>query len=97
MSLPTASNTSPVTPTPAVVPQDNARVAGFVDRRGSAGAESGRLERRQFGSSHAELSEAGRELALAIDRYKVTHHRRYLTCDEMLRVLTDLGYAKQSD
>ncbi len=42
------------------------------------------------------LSDEGRELALAIDQYKVQHHRRYLTCDEMLSVLTDLGYEKQS-
>ena len=38
--------------------------------------------------------EAGRELAVAIDEYKVEHHRRYLTCDEMLSVMTALGYEK---
>lgn len=65
----------------------------FVDRRGARGrSEDG--ERRQFGSSHSGLSEAGRELAIAIDQYKVQHHRRYITCDEMLSVLRDLGYAK---
>jgi hypothetical protein len=67
----------------------------FVDRRSSDG-EPSRPERRQFGSSHAGLSDDGRELALAIDEYKVQHHRRYLTCDEMLKVLWSLGYVKQS-
>ncbi|QDT02639.1 hypothetical protein K227x_10170 [Rubripirellula lacrimiformis] len=67
---------------------------GFVDRRSSSSNVSARSERRQFGSAHLGLSEQGRELALAIDQYKVEHHRRYLTCDEMLQVMTSLGYAK---
>ena len=67
----------------------------FVDRRGSRGRTGGG-ERRQFGSSHSGLSEAGRELALAIDQYKVENHRRYITCDEMLTVLGGLGYRKNA-
>lgn len=73
---------------------------GFVERRGQAdkgcrpvpGQVSG--ERRQFGSSHQGLSEAGRELAQAIDRYKLENHRRYITCDEMLTILEGLGYRR---
>ncbi len=80
----------------SVHPSAEAPEANFVDRREAAGGQTGRPERRQFGSSHAGLSEAGRELALAIDAYKVQNHRRYLTCDEMLKVLSSLGYAKQS-
>jgi hypothetical protein len=68
--------------------------SNFVDRRNSSGSESGSDERRQFGSSHVGLSDDGRELALAIDQYKMRHHRRYLTCDEMLTVLRSLGYEK---
>lgn len=68
----------------------------FIDRRNIADPESRGPERRQFGSSHAGLSDDGRELALAIDQYKIQHHRRYLTCDEMIRVLSSLGYSKQS-
>lgn len=69
----------------------------FIDRRAPQQAEGqGKNERRQFGSSHAGLSDDGRELALAIDHYKVTQHRRYLTCDEMLTVLRNLGYSKQT-
>ncbi len=66
----------------------------FVDRRTTAATGQQQPERRQFGSSHSRLSPAGRELAVAIDEYKVQHHRRYLTCDEMLSVMTRLGYEK---
>jgi hypothetical protein len=69
----------------------------FVDRRSTAGQAQPRGERRQFGSSHAGLSDDGVELATAIDQYKVRTHRRYLTCDEMLSVLRSLGYRKQVD
>ncbi|TWU65152.1 MULTISPECIES: hypothetical protein [Crateriforma] len=69
---------------------------GFVDRRQGSGGRGGHNERRQFGSSHAELSQEGRELALAIDQYKLQNHRRYITCDEMLKVLHQLGYQRVS-
>lgn len=74
--------------------QTQRREAGFVDRRASSGTRSGGSERRQFGNSHSGLSPDGRELALAIDQYKVEHHRRYLTCDEIINVLEDLGYSR---
>ncbi|KAA5544669.1 hypothetical protein FYK55_08560 [Roseiconus nitratireducens] len=74
------------------MPDGSART-GFVDRRRQNSGPNG-SERRQFGSSHRELSEAGRELAQAIDQYKLQHHRRYITCDEMLAVLSQLGYHK---
>ena len=67
----------------------------FTDRR-RPGGSNGNTERRQFGSSHENLSDEGRELALAIDQYKLQHHRRYITCDEMLFVITRLGYSKQN-
>ena len=76
------------------VPAENGK--SFFDRRNLAEDKTNRPERRQFGSSHSGLSEAGRELALAIDEYKIQHHRRYLTCDEMLTVLSALGYSKSS-
>jgi hypothetical protein len=66
----------------------------FPDRRKQSVEDPNRLERRQFGDGHRGLSGAGRELALAIDRYKLRHHRRYLTCDELLRVMMQLGYTK---
>ncbi len=52
------------------------------------------LERRQFGNTYSELSAVARELAVAIDTYKVAHHRRYITFEEMLRIVQQLGYAK---
>lgn len=67
---------------------------GFVDRRSANSRSLGSNERRQFGSSYQGLSEEGRELALAIDQYKLEHHRRYITCDEMLMVIKSLGYSK---
>ena len=65
----------------------------FVDRRQQPGvAERG--ERRQFGNSYNNLSPEGRQLAEAIDAYKVEHHRRYITTDELLGVLGRLGYKR---
>jgi len=65
----------------------------FVDRR-TQHAASKSSERRQFGNSYRDLSPAGQELAEAIDSYKVNHRRRYITTDEMLAVLSTLGYKK---
>jgi hypothetical protein len=53
------------------------------------------VERRQFSSSYQDLSPAGREVAFAIDDYKVRHRRRFITYDEMLHVMQSLGYQKQ--
>lgn len=67
----------------------------FVDRRdyGSASVPPVR-ERRQFVNSHDGLSPAARELAQAIDQYKVRHRRRFLSYEEMLAVVESLGYHK---
>ncbi len=67
--------------------------SSFVDRRTQDESSSG-FERRQFGNSHATLSPDARELAEAIDAYKVDHHRRYITFEEMLKVIHALGYKK---
>lgn len=68
---------------------------GFVDRRAPADPHDDRgFERRQFGSSHCDLSPDARELALAIDQYKLDHRRRYITCEEMLLVIRQLGYSR---
>lgn len=67
----------------------------FVDRRDYASASpppGG--ERRQFTNSHEGLSPQARELALAIDEYKVRHRRRFITYEEMLCVVESLGYHK---
>ena len=63
----------------------------FADRRQRPGSGE-RGERRQFGNSYHDLSPEGQRLAEAIDAYKVDHHRRYITTDELLGVLSRLGY-----
>ena len=67
----------------------------FVDRRQNQGDSSaaGR-ERRQFTNSHEELTPDARELAIAIDGYKLMHRRRFITFEEMLSVVKSLGYHK---
>jgi hypothetical protein len=67
----------------------------FVERRVTAPETSfdGR-ERRQFTNSHDDLSPDARELATAIDNYKLQHRRRFITFEEMLYVLKMLGYSK---
>lgn len=68
-------------------------VANFLDRRRDENAPTS-TERRQFTNSHASLSPNARELAEAIDHYKVRNRRRYITFEEMLQVITQLGYEK---
>jgi hypothetical protein len=73
-------------------------VLPFIDRRGSdqLGAAPD-YERRQFANSHEGLSPDARELAIAIDQYKLVHRRRFITYEEILGVVKALGYEKRSD
>ena len=67
----------------------------FVDRRNSTSfAGAPQRERRQFTNSHEELSPDARELAQAIDSYKLVHRRRFITYEEMLSVVKSIGYRK---
>lgn len=66
----------------------------FVDRRRSESASPPGRERRQFGNTYEEFTPEVRELALAIDQYKLRHHRRFITYDELLAVIQSLGYHK---
>ena len=54
----------------------------FADRRQTSANTNGTGERRQFGNSYHNLSSAGKELAEAIDAYKLEYRRRYITTDE---------------
>ncbi len=68
---------------------------GFVDRRSyDPGVGRPIRERRQFTNSYEDLSAEARELALAIDEYKLVHRRRFITYEEMLGVVKSLGYKK---
>lgn len=79
--------------TPVNASTDGTSSPVFIDRRESGKRASG-SERRQFASSHQGLSDEARELALAIDGYKLEHRRRYITFEEMLHVIRKLGYHK---
>ena len=67
----------------------------FVDRRKDVSGQSPPgVERRQFVDSHDALPDDVRELAEAIDQYKVTRRRRFVTVAEVLDVVKELGYHK---
>ena len=67
----------------------------FVDRRGTGGPKPPDVpERRQFIASRDEMPEDVRELAQAIDAYKVNSRRRFITLEEVLQVVKGLGYHK---
>lgn len=69
---------------------------GFVERRqrdqGAAVAGAADFERRQFRDGNRSSRPEVAELANAIDDYKVAHHRRFITFEELFDVMTSLGY-----
>ncbi len=68
----------------------------FVDRRiGATDTTPGR-ERRQFANSYDDLTPDARDLAQAIDEYKLVHRRRFITYEEMLNVVLSLGYQRSA-
>ncbi len=66
----------------------------FVDRRRSADTAAEVRERRQFQDSRAAGRPEVNEFAEAVDRYKVAHHRRFITFEELYDVMVALGYHK---
>ena len=69
--------------------------ASFQDRRQHDGAiVPPVIERRQFANSHEGLSPNAQQLAVAIDEYKLRHRRRFITYEELLGVIEELGYTK---
>jgi len=80
---------------PTETPNIGTPATEFVDRRNyESWREVPVRERRQFSNSHEELSPNARELAMAIDAYKLRHRRRFITFEEMLALIESLGYAK---
>lgn len=67
----------------------------FVERRKRDENLEGQ-ERRQFGNTYRDLSPRARELAEAIDQYKLLHRRRFVTADELLDVIEALGYRRDA-
>ena len=69
--------------------------AQFIERRISRGeADFAGRERRQFSNSYEDLSPDARELAQAIDNYKLQHRRRFISFEEMLYIIKMLGYQR---
>ena len=66
-----------------------------TDRRDSNSNYSG-PERRQFRDSHSETNPQVSELAQAVDQYKLNHRRRFITYEELLSVIVELGYKKET-
>lgn len=75
-----------------VVEQQNPRP--FVDRRAQGAPREGGPERRQFTASVTNANPAVAELSAAVDQYKLRHHRRFITFEELFNVMTELGYHK---
>lgn len=63
----------------------------FVERRNMQDGPPG-VERRQFADGRSEQRPEVRELAEAVDQYKLRHRRRFVTFDELYNVITALGY-----
>ena len=65
----------------------------FLDRRSYDVSERApAVERRQFANTMEGLSPEAEELGRAIDQYKLSHRRRFIIYEEMLAVVTSLGY-----
>lgn len=75
-------------------PFANPAPQAFEDRRRNREDAPAGVERRQFANSYDELSPNARELAAAIDGYKLRHRRRFINYEEMLQIVQDLGYHK---
>jgi DNA gyrase/topoisomerase IV subunit A len=69
----------------------------FLDRRDpSIRRSTPGLERRQFSDGHDQLSPEAAELGRAIDQYKLEKCRKYISYEEMLRVIKSLGYERRN-
>ena len=67
--------------------------SNFVDRRQrDVGAGPADFERRQFRDGNRSSRPEVAELADAIDDYKITHRRRFITFEELFDVMAALGY-----
>ena len=74
---------------------DRTTPANFVDRRTSPVDSSTEwVERRQFVESRSSMDPDVRELAEAIDGYKLANRRRHVTLEEVLTVVKSLGYQR---
>jgi hypothetical protein len=73
---------------------DHEHGSGFQDRRNGGAATTHPVERRQFAENRTTLSGDVRELAEAIDAFKLAQQRRFVTLADVLDVVKSLGYHK---
>ena len=67
----------------------------FVERRQrDAGTAPSGSERRQFRDGDRSSRPEVAELANAVDDYKIAHHRRFITFEELFDVIASLAYHK---
>ena len=85
-----APRTAPAPRTPA---SQNRRDAAAPSAARDAETDAAR-ERRQFARSDRYGRPDVDELAEAVDRYKITHRRRFITYEELLDVVLELGYVR---
>ena len=79
----------------ATLQQPAAEALNFNDRRRSFGEfRPAGPERRQFQDARVSCNPDAMELADAIDGYKLTHRRRFITFEELHDVISSLGYRK---
>ena len=76
---------------------EDAAPLGFRDRRQGGSGDAPGVERRQFTDGRQDSDPAAAEFARAIDAYKIRHRRRFITHEELLSVLLDLGYRKTAE
>lgn len=76
-----------------MVQQTQATSPDFVDRRQASTTAEG-FERRQFKDGNRSFRPEVAEFADAVDEYKVTNRRRFITFEELFDVMTSLGYHK---
>lgn len=66
----------------------------FVERRSAEPTATKGFERRQFKDGQRSARPEVAEFADAIDEYKLTHRRRFITFEELYDVMVSLGYHK---
>jgi hypothetical protein len=67
---------------------------GFTDRRQFVHDVPPNAERRQFADGRDGTRPEVKELAEAVDQYKLRHRRRFITFEELYDVMASLGYRK---
>ncbi|MEZ6132325.1 MAG: hypothetical protein R3C59_26990 [Planctomycetaceae bacterium] len=68
----------------------------FIERRQSDRPDKAGVERRQFRDGNRSDRPEVAEFANAVDDYKITNRRRFITFEELFDVMTSLGYHRSN-